>query len=348
MFRLRLTSAATAATLALVSLALAEESVPSHRFQNIHVIEMEGAVDPMLRAYLERRFDEAEADDADCIVLRIDSPGGRMDAMREIGDRVFRVPAHIHTIAWVPRMALSAAAYVSLACDEIVLGAEASLGDSQPIAATPDGKPDRIGEKIESPARAWFRNYAQENGYPPLLAAAMVSIEIEVLRVRDERTGETYFVDGAAFRNAKPDDLVIPEHNLRRDRLIQVGPPLVAEGQLLTMTPREAAELGFVRRRFGDDSIPADEDELLAALKAPGATVTQHAMNFSERAGRVLLGVAGVLSALVVLSLMVTLWQGPGTITLIGLAALILSMIIYATVEHVHGFPLFLLALGPR
>ena len=330
-----------------VALASDEAPNPQRRFDNIHTIDFAGVVDPMLRAYLMRRVDDAIQDGADCIVFRIDSPGGQMGEMREIGDRIFRIPDKVHTVAWIPRMALSAAAFVSLACDEIVLGAEASLGDSQPIVATPDGKPQRIGEKIESPARAWFRNYAQANGYPVLLAAAMVSVEQEVLRVRHESTGDVFFVDGKTFRDAEPDDVVVEEKNLRRDDLVQVGEAVVNSEQLLTMTPEEAADFGFVKRRFADGgSVPADESALLDAIKTPNAKITNWKMNFSEHAGRFLLGVAGVLSALVVVAVMVTLWQGPGTMTIVGIAALVISLIIYGTVEHLHGFPLFLLALG--
>lgn len=315
----------------------------SSRFEHIHVIDFQGVIEPVLAAYLGRRLDEAVEAGADCVVLRIDSPGGRLDSALDIGDRLMAVPDTVHVIAWVPHMAYSAAAMASIACDEIVMGPDAHLGDSQPVVQGAEG-PQPIGEKIETVLRAKFRAYARQNGYPPALAESMVSQHLEVLRVRDPR-GRIWFVNGDDFRNADEDGEFLS--GIRWGELRQVGGPVVREGELLTMTATEARDLQFLGRTFEEGGdFPASEESLVQSLSAPGAKVVEHRMSLSEEAGRVLMQLAGVLSAIVVLALMLFLFQGPGLLTIIGLVCLGLVLLIHATAEQVHGFPLFLILLG--
>ncbi|MHC5012561.1 MAG: NfeD family protein, partial [Planctomycetota bacterium] len=318
------------------------ESLPGP-FERIRVIDFPYDIEAVLYAYVNRQVTAARQDGVDCIVFRIDSPGGTVYHSEKIGDLLLDLPETLHVVAWVPKGAYSGAAMVSLACDEIVMGRDAHLGDSQPITISPEGiKP--VGEKMESPLRAKFRAYAERNGYPVALAEAMVSQRIEVLRVRDPN-GNIHFVKGTDFRNAAPEAEIIP--GFTRADLVQVGTPAVRKEELLTMTAREASDFGFLRRRFGDGgSFPASEEDLLEALSADGAVVEHRAMSFSERASRILMQIAGILSAIVALAILVFMWQGPGLMTIIGGAALVLLLAINFTADQLHGFPLFLILVG--
>lgn len=322
--------------------ARAEESPPG-RFEKILVIDFEGEIGALVSAYVKRRVDAAVADGVDCIVLRIDSFGGTVLHSKEIGDLLLDVPARVHTVAWVPTKAISGAAMVSLACREITMARSASIGDSQPVIGGA-GKPEPVGEKYESPLRTWFRTYAEANGYPIPLVEAMVSANIDVLQVRakDDAT-RTWYVRGVDYREAEDDAELVPGR--RKADLEQVGAPVVREGELLTLTASEASRYGFLRREFPGGH-PADEDALLAALKAPGATVEFTEMTFSEKASRWLLGLTGILSALVALAILVFVWQGPGLMTVVGGVALALLLMISGTADQLHGFPIFLLLVG--
>jgi membrane-bound serine protease (ClpP class) len=314
-------------------------------FRRIHVVDFAEVIEPVLAAYVERSVERARAQGADAIVLRIDSPGGRVDSSLEIGDLLAGLPDSIHVVAWVPQHAYSGAALVALACDEIVMSRNAHLGDAQPILMKPDG-PGYVpaGEKMESPLRAKFREYAEKNGYPPILAEAMVSAQTEVLRVR-EPGGREHFVRGREFRSARDEDEVVP--GVRKEDVTQVGGPVVARGQLLTMTAREAADLGFLRRRFeGGSPFPKAEGELLRAISAPDATVVDVRMTFAEHASRALAGLLPLLGAIVSLALLLLLFQGPGVITMVGGVALALILLITLTADQLHGFPIFLLLVG--
>jgi membrane-bound serine protease (ClpP class) len=327
-------------------LARAEEGAHSAAgpFRHVRVVDFDGEIEPVIYAYVARQVEAARAAGVDCLVLRIESPGGTVYHSEKIGDLLVGLPEGIHTIAWVPKAAYSGAAMVALSCREIVMGAAAHLGDAQPGTISPTEGWTPVGEKAESPLRAKFREYAQKNGYPVPLAEAMVSERIEVLRVRDP-AGRDHFVKGEDFRSAAPEAVLVAGF-ARRD-LVQEGPPVVRSGELLTMTAEEAARYGFLGRRFADGQpFPPTEAALLAALSAEGGQVEQVAMGFSEEASRVLMTIAGVLSAIVALSVLVLLWQGPGLMTIVGGIALVLVILINATADQLNGFPLFLLLVG--
>jgi membrane-bound serine protease (ClpP class) len=320
-----------------------EEPALKGPFHRLHVIDFEGEIEPVLAAYVKRSVEKAKKDAADCVILRIESPGGRVDSSEEIADYLLDLPAEIHTVAWVEDHAYSGAAMVSLSCREIVMGKQAHLGDSQPIMISPDEGFKPAGEKIESPLRAKFRAYAERNGYPTLLAEAMVSAHIEVLKVRD-REGRTYYVGGEAFRDADPEAEIVP--GVRRRDLAQVGSPVLREGELLTMTSVEARDLGFLKRRFLSGNFPSSEQELLTSLKAADGTVAFVEMSASERVSRWLLDFTGILGAVASIALLLLFFKGPSTFTLVGGACLLLILLIHATAGQVHALPLFVLAVG--
>ncbi len=313
-------------------------------YHDIRVVDFPGEIEGVLAAYTKRQVESAEEDHVDCLVLRIDSPGGTVFDSMHTGDLLLGVPESIHVVAWVPQMAYSGAAMVSLSCDEIVMGRDAHLGDAQPITMEPGGAPKPVGEKFESPLRAKFRAYAERNGYPAALAEAMVSASLEVLQVRDPEGG-LHYVEGQDFRDAAADAKVVGAWT--KDELVQVGTPVVREGELLTMTAREAARFGFLRRTFeGGALYPDSESALLSALSARGARVGQREMSFSENACRLLLGFAGILSAVVMVAVLVTFFQGIGTTTFVGLGALALLLLINATADQLNGLPLLLIGVG--
>ncbi len=336
--------------LALASLALpslAEEQAEADgspgRFHHLRVVDFEGAIGPVPAAYVARQIEAARETGADCLVLRIDSPGGTVLHSMEIADALLDLEDDIHVIAWVPESAYSGAAMVALACDEIVMGRSAHLGDAQPGTHGAEGW-KAAGEKLESPLRAKLRAYAERNGYPVALAEAMVSARLEVLKVRDPEGG-VHYLETEDFQTMEPEAEAFP--GILRKDLTQVGAPVVGADELLTLTATEARDTGFLERRFADDrAFPKDEDELLDNLKTPDAVVDFVTLSFSESASRLLLQLAGILSALVAISLMVLVWQGPGVMTFVGGIALVLVILINLTADQLNGFPIFLLVVG--
>lgn len=328
------------ATVAAAWLAIPRpaDARPSHvgeTFRAVHVIDVEGEFEPALAAYVERSLAAAVAAKADCVVLRIESPGGRLDSMMKIVQALLAVRNEVRTVAWVPTAALSAAALTALACDEVVMSPGAILGDAQPVAMTLGGA-EPAGEKAETYLRQFVRALATDRDWNPLVAQKLVSTAKEVLEVRAKGVAGRRFVDADDFQQARDDELVdgVPRRHLERVRIA------IPRGTILTMSAEEAMYFGFVERTF------ADEAELLAELRAEDGTVTLVAMTWRERASRWLLGLTGILGGLLVVCVGLSIYQGLGLASIVGACALALLAMVTFTADLANGFSFLLLGVG--
>lgn len=152
------------------------------------LIRFEGVITPMNERYLMRHLDAALAQHADLVIVEFDSPGGYLHESLNMADRLRGTGAH--TVAYVPREALSGAAIASLGCDEIVMGPTARLGDAGAIFQGEDALFRHAPEKIRSDLARRVRDLAEAKGRPPALAEAMVDMDLLVYHVRHEQSGE--------------------------------------------------------------------------------------------------------------------------------------------------------------
>jgi membrane-bound serine protease (ClpP class) len=177
------TSLPSVATATSLPLTPATEPV---RGGNVAIIELAGEIDDYNRDQLFRRFDEARKAGAPTIILDVDTYGGLVTAGMEIS-RFLKRQTDVHTIAFVKDKAISAGSMISMACDEIVMGQSATLGDCAPIIYGAQGleaMPAAERAKMESPIKEDFEESARRSGRDLLLADAMVSVDITVYWVQ--------------------------------------------------------------------------------------------------------------------------------------------------------------------
>jgi membrane-bound serine protease (ClpP class) len=115
------------------------------------------------------------------VLLRIDTPGGRLDAVLQMRDAL--LGSDIRTIAFVDRSAFSAGALIAIACDEIYLTPGAAMGAATPVDG---GSGEAADEKVISAVRKTFKATAEARGRDPLVAEAMVDPDVGIAGL-DER-----------------------------------------------------------------------------------------------------------------------------------------------------------------
>jgi len=86
---------------------------PPVRYSRGVLIRFEGPITPMLKAYFDRKLELAKAKGADLVVIEIESPGGFLDESEAIARTLLAVD-WAHTVAYVPKQALSGAAIAAL------------------------------------------------------------------------------------------------------------------------------------------------------------------------------------------------------------------------------------------
>lgn len=189
----------------------------------VAVIDIRTEIGKGLARYIDRAMTDAEAQ-ADIVVFDMNTPGGRVDAMREIVNRIFE--SDIPTIAYVHNEAISAGAVIALACDKIVMAPGSTIGDAAPVSQTGE----ELGEKVISYIRGTIRAAAERNDRNPDVAEAMVDKKKVLVR-----TGDTV------------ESLTAAEYASRLESSVEME-VIKPEGELLTLTAREAMNLQFVER----------------------------------------------------------------------------------------------------
>lgn len=204
----------------------------------VYVLPIEGTIEKGLTEMLKKAFSEAESQGAGLIVLEIDSPGGFINAAEDIEKLLQQQKMPV--IAYVTGGALSAGALIAFSADELIMAPGTTIGAAEPRVGT-----EKADEKIVS---AWSGRMAaraaraaEKNGRDPEQAAELARGMVDA-------------------------DLAIPG--------------VVEAGKLLTLTDRQAYELGL------SDGTAATLEELLRQKGFEGAKVEKYQASLAEQLAR--------------------------------------------------------------
>jgi len=274
-----------------------------------------GLIDDGLYKSIQRRTDMALADGANYLIYEIGTYGGLLQSADDIAKYfILDVGKRARTVAYIRTEAISAGAMISVSCQDIIMLENTTIGDCAPIQL--GAKLEGVErEKAESFTRAAFDRAAEANKYPQALLRAMVSMQLEVWRVKNIKTGEFAFFE----KERMPNDA--NEWDLGKKELV------VRDDEILTLTANKAAEYGIAR------AVVADVNEALAFFeKRDNVTFAQPAeifeTNWSEELVRLVNSpaVMGILVLVALLGVYVE-FNTPG-LGLPGLVAVICFVII--------------------
>ena len=226
---------------AAVTLAVEAETAESiSPSSKAAIIICKGDIDNGLYRSIVRRTNMAIEQGCEYLIYEIDTYGGDLFSADNISDYfLLEVNDRAHTVAYVSKKAISAGSMISVACEDIIMKNKTKIGDCAPIQ--PGVKLEGVErEKVETFTRAAFVNSAQANGYPETLLRAMVTMQIEVYRVKNLQTGEYEFFESERL----PKDP--NSYDLDGQELI------VKNDELLTLTASEAYEYGISRTLVDD------------------------------------------------------------------------------------------------
>ncbi|MEM8886165.1 MAG: NfeD family protein [Planctomycetota bacterium] len=271
-------------------------------FKKIAVIvlkdDSDQSIDTSVKTSVLRRIQEARDWGADCVVFDIESYGGMVSASMETGQEMLDLGNDVHTIAYVHRKAISGAAMLAMACREIVMSENASIGDSQAIFMTAEGV-KVAPEKFQTPVAAEFRKYAARNGYPIALAESMVRQEIEVWRYTKLTE------DGAEqFAYFRGDDL--PDRATQELEGLTDPKIVVRAGEIATFNAQEAVEFDVASR------MRRTLDEVLDEVKVEDAEVIRLEWNEAEELSRWLISIRPLIFLLAIVAAYIA-FKTPGT-----------------------------------
>ncbi len=174
MLSARALAAAAAVVLGLPATAARSATAPA----TVNVARVSGAINPAVADYLIKAIQQSEAEQAEALVIELDTPGGLLSSTKDIVTAVLnaRVPVVVFVAprgAW----AGSAGTFITLAGHVAAMAPGTSIGAAHPVSALP-GSPtpappgpegqkggplrDIPGEKIENFAIAFMESIARE------------------------------------------------------------------------------------------------------------------------------------------------------------------------------------------
>ena len=140
----------------------------------IYTFEIKEMIAPAAARTAKKAIAEAEKQNADFIIMELNTYGGLVDAADSI--RTSLLQTTIPTVSYINNNAASAGALISIACDSIYMSTGANIGASTVVTGQGEEAPD----KYQSYMRATMRSTAEAQGRDPKIAEAMVDQRLEI------------------------------------------------------------------------------------------------------------------------------------------------------------------------
>jgi membrane-bound serine protease (ClpP class) len=129
------------------------------------VLEVTGPVTPVMLSYIERGIEEAEAREAEAMVIMLNTPGGDVDLTKKIIQAI--VASDVPVVVYVaPRGAFAASAgtFITLAGHVAAMTPATSIGAASPISGQGEEIPETLKEKTINILQADIEGLAQRRG----------------------------------------------------------------------------------------------------------------------------------------------------------------------------------------
>lgn len=148
-------------------LALLVGSTQAQSDQRVVVLPTTGVVDQVMAGYLRDGIAAAAAGGAAAVVIELDTPGGSLEATRDIVQA--QLSAELPVFVWVGpagSRAASAGTFLTLAAHVAAMAPATNIGAATPISGDGSDIPDDLGDKVLADTIATITAIAEERGRP--------------------------------------------------------------------------------------------------------------------------------------------------------------------------------------
>ena len=131
----------------------------------VHILTVQAPIGPGVADYIDGAIEAADQAQAACVVIQLDTPGGLMESMRQIVQKIMsaRTPIVVY-VAPSGARAASAGVLITVAADIAAMAPGTNIGAAHPVSAGGGDIPDTMSEKVVNDMVAQARSIAQERG----------------------------------------------------------------------------------------------------------------------------------------------------------------------------------------
>jgi len=189
----------------------------------IYVFSLEGTINPITAQYMVEGIRDAETNQAECIIVQMDTPGGLDNSMRRIIKEMLNtsIPVIIYVAPQGARAA-SAGAFITLAANIAAMAPGTNIGAAHPVAMGEGQIDEETKSKIVNDASAYIKSIAGRRNRNVEIAEKFVRDSISITEqeavenniiefVADSMDDLIFMIDGVKVTTSQGDKKLATE-----------------------------------------------------------------------------------------------------------------------------------------
>jgi len=132
---------------------------------SIYLLQLSGIINPITSQYVVGGIEDAEAEEAECLILQLDTPGGLDTSMRDIIKKMLNstIPIIVYVSPSGGRAA-SAGVFITLASNIAAMAPGTNIGAAHPVVMGEGEIDEEMKAKMENDATAYIKSIAEKRG----------------------------------------------------------------------------------------------------------------------------------------------------------------------------------------
>ena len=128
--------------------------------EKVCLIKINGAIGPATASYISRSIGEAQSQNAQCLVIQLNTPGGLLDSTQVIVQQLLASPVPVVVyVAPIGATATSAGCFITLAASVAAMAPATTIGAAHPVTIG-GGIPSGNGQKPDDTMKQKLENFA--------------------------------------------------------------------------------------------------------------------------------------------------------------------------------------------
>ena len=284
------------------------------------LIKVNGAIGPATSGYIARAIEVAANHNDACLIIELDTPGGLLDSTKDIVEKIYeaKLPIVVY-VAPAPAHAGSAGVFITMAADIAAMAPHTRIGAAHPVELSPAGEVEKTDDvmkkKIENDTASFAESIADKRHRNVKWAKSAV---LESESITAENALDLKVIDLLAEN--VPDLLKkIDGREVNGQKLHTAGVAV----EEIPMTARENFLQVVLRPEVMFVLVLVVMYGIIGELSSPGA---------------ILPGVAGAIALILLLYMSTVLPPSLAGLALIGLAAILFIIDIFAPTHGILTF----------
>ena len=302
-----------------VILALASVIAPtSVSAEKVSLINIDGAIGPATASYIARSIDEAKSQNAQCLIIQLNTPGGLLDSTQKIVQSFLGAPVPVVVyVAPTGATATSAGCFITIAASVAAMAPATTIGAAHPVSigGFPGGGEEKIDETMKQKLENFSVSYIET-----IAGKRQRNVEWAKSAVKESAS-----ITAEKALQLKVIDLIAPDIS----DLLQKLNGRVVDGKTLKTAGAEVSEIKMSASEHVFQKLWRPEVMFILMLIAMYGIIAE-----VSTPGAILPGVAGAIALLLFLYMAAVL---PVNVTGLVLIALAIILFVFDVYAPTHG-----------